>query len=263
MARFCTLCSSSCGNSTYIGYGSGGILIDAGTNAKQLTLALEHFSTEPSTIKAIFVTHEHTDHIGALRVFASRFNIPVYGTGGTLCALEKGGHLNGNFKTEVIGKNGIEAAGMFVKSFATSHDSAESCGYTVTMPNETRISVVTDTGVITQDIVDNVTGSEIVLLESNHDRQMLLNGPYPFSLQQRVLSEKGHLSNDACAQIACHFVKTGTTRLVLGHLSKENNTAATAFAQTSLALGEMGAVQGIDYMLSVAPSGCGDEMVRF
>ncbi len=263
MARFCTLCSSSSGNSTYVGYGNNGILIDAGTNAKQLTLALEHFSTEPSTIKAIFVTHEHTDHVGALRVFANRFNIPVYATKGTLCALEKAGHLNGNFKAEVIGENGIDAAGMLVRSFKTSHDSAESCGYTVTLPDESRVSVVTDTGIITRDIVDNVTGSDIILLESNHDKKMLENGPYPYILQQRILSDKGHLSNEACAEAARHFINTGTTRLILGHLSRDNNTESAAMAQTACALGEMGAVQGIDYLLNVAPAGAANEMVRF
>lgn len=261
MARFCTLCSSSSGNSSYIGTGNGGILIDAGTNAKQLTLALESISVSPETIHGIFITHEHTDHIGALRVFASRYHIPVYSTKGTLGAMDKNGHLKGDFSAEVINSDGVEINGMFVKSFRTSHDSAESCGYTVLLPDETKISVCTDTGIITQDIIDNVTGSDLILLESNHDKKMLNDGPYPYYLKQRILSNQGHLSNEACAEAACHFVNTGTTRLILGHLSRDNNTASAALAETSLALGRMGAVEGIDYMLSVAPVGTGERVV--
>lgn len=261
MARFCTLCSSSSGNSSYIGTGNGGILIDAGTNAKQLTLALESISVSPETIHGIFITHEHTDHIGALRVFASRYHIPVYSTKGTLGAMDKSGHLKGDFSAEVINSDGVEINGMFVKSFRTSHDSAESCGYTVLLPDETKISVCTDTGIITQDIIDNVTGSDLILLESNHDKKMLNDGPYPYYLKQRILSKQGHLSNEACAEAACHFVNTGTTRLILGHLSRDNNTASAALAETSLALGKMGAVEGIDYMLSVAPVGTGERVV--
>lgn len=261
MARFCTLCSSSSGNSSYIGTGNGGILIDAGTNAKQLTLALESISVNPETIHGIFITHEHTDHIGALRVFASRYHIPVYATKGTLGAMEKGGHLKGDFLAEIISAEGVEVNGMLVKSFRTSHDSAESCGYTVMLPDETKISVCTDTGIITQDIIDKVTGSDLILLESNHDKEMLNNGPYPYYLRQRILSDYGHLSNEACAEAACHFVNTGTTRLILGHLSRDNNTASTALSETSLALGRMGAVEGIDYLLSIAPVGTGERVV--
>ncbi len=261
MARFCTLCSSSSGNSTYIGAGSGGILIDAGTNAKQLTLALENISVDPCSIRAIFITHEHSDHVGALRVFASRYGIPVYASKGTLNELEKSGHLKGNFRAEVIDRNGVEAAGMEIRPFRTSHDSAESCGYSVILPDETKISVCTDTGIITQDTLDAVTGSDVILLESNHDKKMLMEGPYPYYLIQRILSDKGHLSNEACAEAAKHFINTGTTRLVLGHLSRDNNTASAAISETSLALGEMGAVEGIDYLISVAPPGPGERMV--
>lgn len=263
MARFCTLCSSSSGNSTYIGCSGGGILIDAGTNAKQLTLAMERVGLEPCSINAIFITHEHSDHIGALRVFASRHNIPVYASKGTLNALERAGHLKGVEKAFVMPENGEEVRGMEVKSFRTSHDSAESCGYTVTLPDERRISVVTDTGIITQDIMDKVTGSDLILLESNHDKKMLDAGPYPYYLKQRILSDKGHLSNEDCAKAACHFINTGTTRIVLGHLSRENNTSEIAFDKTNISLGEMGAVDGIDYLLNVAPSGVGERMVIF
>lgn len=261
MSRFCTLCSSSSGNSTYIGHTGGGILIDAGTNAKQLTLALEKISVDPASIHGIFVTHEHTDHIGALRVFASRYNIPVYASEGTLRALEKSGHLRGEFAIHEMTGKGTEVCGMNITDIVTSHDSAESRGYTVEMPDERKISVITDTGIITQDIIDKATGSDLILLESNHDKEMLNNGPYPYHLKQRILSDKGHLSNEDCATAARHFVNTGTSRLVLGHLSRENNTATAAFNATNNALGKMGAIQGMDYILQVAPACVGERMV--
>lgn len=262
MARFCTLCSSSSGNSTYIGHAGGGVLIDAGLNAKRLTMALDSIRVNPESIKAIFVTHEHSDHIGALRVFASKHGIPVYATPGTLEALNAADHLRGVEAFSVHGGS-VDIAGMEISCFHTSHDSAESCGYTVLLPDDRRISVVTDTGYITDDIVENVTGSDLILLESNYDRKMLENGPYAYYLKQRILSKTGHLSNDDCAAAACHFVKTGTTRLVLGHLSRENNTPGAAFEKTNTALSEMGAIDGIDYTLSVAPVGMGEKMVIF
>ena len=261
MSRFCTLCSSSSGNSTYIGHTGGGILIDAGTNAKQLTLALEKISVDPASLKAIFITHEHADHIGALRVFASRYNIPVYASGGTLRALEKAGHLRGEFAIHEMTGKGTEVCGMNITDIVTSHDSAESRGYTVEMPDERKISVITDTGIITQDIIDKATGSDLILLESNHDKEMLNNGPYPYHLKQRILSDKGHLSNEDCAKAARHFVNTGTSRLILGHLSRENNTATAAYNTTNNELGKMGAIQGMDYILQVAPACVGERMV--
>lgn len=261
MSRFCTLCSSSSGNSTYIGHSGGGILVDAGTNAKQLTIAMEKINISPESIKGIFITHEHTDHIGALRVFASRHGIPVFASKGTLLALEKAGHLKGNFDVVEIDNKPVEICGMSVESVITSHDSADSRGYTIYMPDERKISVITDTGIVTQDIIDKATGSDLILLESNHDKSMLNNGPYPYYLKQRILSDKGHLSNEDCAKAACHFINTGTTRLVLGHLSRENNTSLTAKKVTADALGEMGAVEGIDYTLQVAPANLGERMV--
>lgn len=261
MARFCTLCSSSSGNSTYIGYAGGGILIDAGTNAKRLTAALDAIGVEPQSLQAIFITHEHADHIGALRVFASRYHLPVYATKGTLSELEKNGDLRGVEKAFVMPENGVEAGGMEIHSFRTSHDCAESCGYTVLLPDERRISVMTDTGVMTEEARRSVTGSDLILLESNYDTAMLNAGPYPYYLKQRILSARGHLSNDDCAKAACELVNSGTTHIVLGHLSRENNTPGAAYRGTQTALGEMGAMEGLDYLLQVAPPELGERMV--
>ena len=146
MAKFCPLFSSSSGNCIYIGTSDGGILIDAGVSAKRITGALENIGVSPDSISAIFITHEHSDHINGLRVFAGSRNIDVYASAGTLRALDSMGILNGKFTAREISENGAEAAGIYVKPFATPHDAAQSCGYTAVTPDGRRISIATDLG---------------------------------------------------------------------------------------------------------------------
>lgn len=252
MARFCSLFSSSSGNCTYIGSSGGGVLIDAGVSAKQITLKLDCIGVSPADINAIFVTHEHTDHISGLRVFASKNNIPVFASEGTAEALEKNGTANGKFELNVIPEKGMECGGQFIFPFATSHDSAQSCGYTVTTSDDRKIAVATDTGIVTDEIRTAVEGCDLILAESNHDIGMLRNGSYPYMLKRRILSDVGHLSNLACSEFVTELVKNGTTRLVLGHLSKENNIPELAFQTSKSALDCAGAVHMRDYILKVA-----------
>lgn len=252
MARFSSLFSSSSGNCTYIGSSEGGVLIDAGVSAKQITLKLDCIGVSPADIGAIFVTHEHSDHVNGLRVFASKNHIPVYTTAGTLAALEKSGVVNGKFEIFEMPEKGIECAGQFVKSFATSHDSAQSCGFVVNTSDDRKIAIATDTGVVTDEIRNAVDGCDLILAESNHDIGMLRNGPYPYMLKRRILSDVGHLSNLACSEFVTELVKSGTTRLVLGHLSKENNIPDLAFQTSKAALDCAGAVHFKDYILKVA-----------
>lgn len=252
MAKFCPLFSSSSGNSIYIGSGDSGILIDTGRSAKQLHLALHNIGVNPETLSAIFVTHEHSDHISGLRVFASKYNINVYATNGTITFLENQGSLNEKVSYEVIIDKGCDAGSLFVKPFRTSHDSSESCGYTVETSDGRKIAVCTDLGIITQEVENAITGCDLVMLESNHDKRMLENGPYPYPLKRRILGEKGHLSNEVCANQVAKLVNSGTTRIFLGHLSKENNTPELAFQTSYAELMTIGAKEGSDYILKVA-----------
>ena len=252
MARFCSLFSSSSGNCTYIGTSSANILVDVGVSAKRAENALREKGIDPGSIDAIFVTHEHSDHINGVRVFASRYNIKVYATGGTLTQMEKSKALCEKNVYEPVNANGVEVNGLFVKPFATLHDAAESCGYTVLTSDSKRIAVCTDLGIMTDEVLNAISGSDLVLLESNHDVNMLRNGSYPYLLKRRILSELGHLSNDACAETAVKLIDSGTTRLVLGHLSHENNIPALAAETTRCALKSAGMSENSDYLLEVA-----------
>ena len=252
MAKFCSLYSSSSGNCTYIGTSQGGILVDIGVSAKRTCEALSGIGVDPSSIAAIFITHEHNDHVNGVRVFAKKHGIKIFATEGTLIGMEEQGFLDPRIKTEVIPWSGVETAGIFVRPFATPHDSRESSGYSVVTPDGKRISVATDIGKVTDTVMNAIHGSDLVLLESNHDVGMLQNGPYPFFLKQRILSDHGHLSNENCAKTAVKLVESGTTRLVLGHLSKENNHPSLAYETTRSAMTLSGAKEGLDYLLTVA-----------
>ena len=252
MAKFCSLYTSSSGNCTYIGTSQGGILIDVGISAKRTGEALAEIGVDPSSIEAIFITHEHSDHINGVRVFAKKHGIKVFASEGTLAGMEAANALDPKIVCDVIPHSGTEAAGIYVRPFETPHDSLESTGFSLVTPDGKRLSVATDIGKITSTIMDAIHGSDLVLLESNHDVGMLQNGPYPFRLKQRILSDRGHLSNENCARTAVSLVNSGTTRLVLGHLSKENNMPSLAYETTRSAMTVAGATEGIDYLLSVA-----------
>lgn len=254
MARFSSLFSSSSGNCSFVGSADGGILIDAGASAKQIKLKLDCIGVSPSDINAIFVTHEHSDHVRGLRVFASNHKIPVYATQGTLNALIASNTANGSFEINPIDESGIVCGGQFIRSFKTSHDSAESCGYIINTSDDRRIAVATDTGCIDDMIKSAVKGCDLILAESNHDVGMLRNGPYPYLLKRRILSDVGHLSNLDCSKFVVDLVNSGTTRIILGHLSKENNIPELAYQTSKSALDCVGAVEFKDYILAVAGS---------
>lgn len=253
MIKFCPLFSSSSGNSVYIGDNGNGILVDVGRSAKQTDLMLKNIGVDPSEIKGIFITHEHTDHVNGLSVFAARHNIPVYGAPGTILSLKQKGILNTKHIDNAFSDESICVAGLNIKPVRTSHDCADGRGYVITgCDGVTKVAIATDTGYVSNDLLSQITGCNLVYIESNHDVDMVKTGPYPFPLQKRILSDIGHLSNDACADTLRALVNKGTTHFILAHLSQENNTPELAYNTSTAALHEMGALENRDYFLKVA-----------
>ena len=140
-----------------------------------------------------------------------------------------------------------------IRPFSVSHDAAEPCGYSITTPDGRRASIVTDTGYLTEDARTAIARSHLAVVESNHDIDMLKNGMYPYILKKRILSDSGHLSNESCAQALPYFVGAGLTRIILGHLSEENNTPHLALSGAIDSLNRAGMVLESDYLIDVAP----------
>ena len=252
MAKIVPLFSSSKGNSYYIQGNGSAILIDAGRNLKQLELAMRENGLEMRSVRAVFVTHEHTDHISALNVMLKRWDIPLYASRGTLEYMTRYDKIPASARVNVI-ENIVETDDFRVQRVETSHDAAEPCGYFITTPDGRRVSVVTDTGFLTEDARLAISRSHLAVVESNHDIDMLREGPYPYVLKKRILSDSGHLSNTACAEALPDFVGAGLTRIILGHLSEENNTPHLALNESIDMLGRAGMVRNADYTLDVAP----------
>ena len=260
MARFCTLFSGSSGNSTYLGCKEQGALIDAGASCKAILSALRQRELVQESIGAIVLTHEHSDHVKGVRVLLKTLQVPLYAPKETLEYLAEKNQLpSGCQVQEITAGQPFEAAGMWFTPFDTSHDAAASCGYRVQLPDERVVSVATDLGYISPEVHQGISGSDLVLLEANYDSAMLQCSAYPYLLKRRIASQSGHLSNTDCAKEALALVRQGTGRLVLGHLSKENNMPLLAYETVNAELKAAGMQQGKDYLLQVAErSGPGD-----
>lgn len=257
MAKICSLFSGSSGNCIYIENKDTAVLVDAGVSAKRITEALAERGLDISKIKGVFVTHEHDDHISGVRVFCSKNKIPVFSTKGTYDGMCAKGAVNDKVDANIInGETDMKSIG--VGFFHTSHDTNESCGYTFDLGDK-KIAVCTDLGVITDEVHNSISGCNTVLLESNHDIKMLQNNSvYPFDLKRRIMSENGHLSNSACAEEVERLIKSGTTRVILAHLSKENNLPVLAKETTRSLLEMKSFKEERDYLLSIAaPQGNG------
>lgn len=223
-----SLYSGSKGNCTYIRHGEDEILIDAGRSLRALTSALSGIGSDLSRIKAIFITHEHSDHVSALEMLSKKYHIPIHITEGSAKkVLATTSYVRSNLVchpplyTETVG-------GLTVRSFPTPHDSDMSVGYTIELPNGEKIGYATDIGYITDTIRENLLGSAAVVLESNHDLRMLHDGPYPAWLKMRIEGSHGHLSNVDCSAFLPELIASGTKDILLAHLSAENNTPLAA-----------------------------------
>lgn len=252
MVELCSLFSGSSGNATFVKAGDTNILVDCGDSGSRIEESLCKAGIDPSELHGIFITHEHIDHIKGAGVMSRRYNLPIYATWGTWQKMiSKIGKIGIGNIHYIQGGVPFSVRDAVVMPFSTPHDSTESVGFTISHSDRSA-SVATDIGVMNKTVYDNIKKSDIVLLESNHDVDMLLKGPYSPELKRRVRSSVGHLSNDDCALTCSHLLQEGVRHIVLGHLSLDNNTPRLAYSRTEESLSEMGAVIGSDVTLEVA-----------
>ena len=223
-----TLFSGSSGNCTYIKSGKTEILIDAGRSAKQIEDALTRVGSSIKNISGIFVTHEHSDHVCGLEMLSKKYHIPVHFA---YPSYDKCVKADGFLKSCAV-RHEIEYEKILdnlkISSFKIPHDSASNVGYIIS-DGESSLGTATDIGHITEDMARKLSSCKWVILEANHDVEMLKNGPYPAFLKERILSENGHLSNKNSARLACFFAENGVVCLTLAHLSEENNSPSLAY----------------------------------
>ncbi|HRZ85336.1 MAG TPA: MBL fold metallo-hydrolase [Candidatus Paceibacterota bacterium] len=222
--EICALASGSSGNCFYVANDKCSILIDAGISAKQIVERLNLIKKDPEDIEGIFITHEHSDHVKGSDVFARKFNVPIFATKGTVF----NGFLCSNPELINIIRNNetLKIKGMEVTAFSKSHGAADPVSYSVV--NNKKISIITDAGYGCDNIISNVSDSDFLCLESNHDRNMLDNGPYPWPLKKLVGSDRGHLSNMQAALCVLEHGSQHLKHVMLSHLSKINNTPEIA-----------------------------------
>lgn len=251
MARFCPLYSGSSGNSTFVGDDDGGILIDAGVSCKQIVQGLDKIGQSPESIKAIFITHEHSDHIKGLNVFLKRYPVPIISSQGTINALINKESIPSGTNCQVIQSGGVEVYGIQVNAFPTSHDTSESVGFKMSWGERT-MAIVTDLGFVSDEVRKAVMGCDLVMVESNYDKKMLEKSHYPYQTKRRIQGDKGHLSNDDCGNFIIDLVKNGTTRFYLAHLSESNNMPSIARDSAINLLTQNHMIADEDYILHIA-----------
>ncbi len=226
---YCPLASGSKGNCHLIKGEDTIVLVDAGTSARNIGCQLSSLGATLCDISAILITHEHIDHIAALEVLARKTDIPIYCNLATARAIKKrfGTICDSSFNI-ITTSSSFYINEMEVSCFKTPHDAAESVGYSFSVGLK-KITVATDIGHMTAEILSNLEGAQLAALESNHDEAMLAAGSYPFHLKRRILGSNGHLSNKNCGAALARLVNKGLKQVVLCHLSQENNTPELAY----------------------------------
>ena len=229
--RLCSIASGSSGNCIYVGSDATNLLIDTGISGKKVEFGLNSLDLTTKDLNGIFVTHEHSDHIKGLGVIARKCGVPIYATSETIRAMKESGSL-GKLPEEIFheiqGDSDYQVGDLTIHPFHISHDAAEPVGYRIHQ-GEHSVGIATDMGVYDEYIVDNLKGLDALLLEANHDVNMLQVGSYPYYLKRRILGERGHLSNETAGKLLCRLLHDGMKDILLGHLSKENNYEALAY----------------------------------
>ncbi|MBQ9166404.1 MAG: MBL fold metallo-hydrolase [Oscillospiraceae bacterium] len=245
-----TLASGSSGNSTLISGNGSHVLLDAGISCRKITTRLAQAGLSALDLSGLLITHTHSDHICGVTVLAKRCQLPIYLSSAAADDLiQRIPGLDEKLIHVVSPGQTFQVGGMHVRAFSTPHDAPGSMGYRFEADDK-RAAVVTDLGYLSDSVIEALTDIDLALVEANHDVDWLRTGPYPYYLQQRVLGKYGHLSNELCGQLAVHLARTGASKLILAHLSAENNSPQRAWETVSSMLWE---AECRDTKLFVAP----------
>lgn len=229
MFNFCSLYSGSTGNSLFVESDNSKILIDAGESAKKIENALSLYDVDIKDIDAIIVTHEHSDHAKSLGTLSKKYNIAVYANKETWAAMpEQASKIADENKKFFVPNNDFQIGDLIISPFKIPHDAANPCGFNITN-NHKKISIATDLGHVTEDLVHNLEKSAFALIESNYDLNTLKCSNYPYLLKKRIAGPNGHLSNIETGKLISLLIKSGLSSVLLGHLSKENNFPELAY----------------------------------
>ena len=228
--RLLSIASGSSGNCIYVGTDAAHILIDAGISGKRTAEGLMAADISCQDLDAIFVSHEHSDHINGLGVLARRHGIPIYATGGTVQGILAAelGDIDRDLLHVIKPDERVIIKDMCLYPMRTSHDAAEPVAYRVSF-GKRRIGIITDLGCYNEYTVECLKGMDVLFLEANHDVRMLEVGKYPYFLKRRILGERGHLSNELAGRLLARLMHDGLKTVVLGHLSQENNLPELAY----------------------------------
>ncbi len=229
MFEFCSLYSGSSGNSLFIQSKKTHILIDAGESARKIENALSSIDVAPNTLDAIIITHEHMDHVKSLGTLVKKYNIPVYATKETWNSMpDQANKINSNLQKYYFPSDELKIGDIKVNPFSIPHDASNPCGFNISNGTN-QISIATDLGHITKDIVERLEKSSFILLESNYDPEILKFSRYPYYLKKRISGEYGHLSNQDAGKLIAYLSTKNLKSVMLGHLSKENNFPELAY----------------------------------
>lgn len=250
MIKITTLFSGSKGNCALLQSDNANILLDLGYGYSSTVTKLKSMNLSPKDISAIIITHEHADHISAIPMWTKKSSTKIYAPCGIVDYIRQRAYLS-----EVVEVDGsFTVEDILVDTYACSHDAVNCLGYRFTVGGES-IASVTDTGCFSQDLIEFLSPCKTVQLESNHDVNMLKNGPYRYPLKRRILSDFGHLSNEQTDEVIEKLVGTKVKNIILAHLSENNNTKELAFAGAVYALQKHGLVEGKDIKIYVATQG--------
>ncbi len=253
--RLCSIASGSSGNCIYVGSETTHLLVDIGISGKRAESGLRELELTGRDIDGILITHEHADHIQGLGVISRKYGIPIYATAGTIKAiLEYGslGSIDESLFCEVQADRKLVIKDLTVNPMSISHDAAQPVGYRISYGDK-RVAICTDLGTYNDYTVECLKGMDALLLEANHDVNMLQVGPYPYYLKQRILGDRGHLSNENSGRLLCRILHERLKTIFLGHLSKENNLPELAYESVRMEISMGGTpYQAGDFDIRVA-----------